>query len=155
MDSQWFEWIMPLCSSASRDGERFQRRVAAYFDESAAQQKTVCTIEIEQLNGSRAVVRQRHDAGTVQTKVIAPAVQARMIETHETRRAANEGSGVGAFGHITPQAGQREIGSFGGAALLPADDVIHLKRERGISLVNQTVFTNALCALEHEAPQTC
>ena len=131
-------------------GEGFDGWVTASFDQSAPQEETITGIQTEQLNGGGAFIRQRHNAGTGEKEVITPAVLAWMIQTHETRRSSDEGSGVGAFGDIAAQAGECEVGGGGGALMLSADDVIDLEGEGGIRLMNQAVFAEAMSTLNDE-----
>jgi hypothetical protein len=76
-----------------------------------------------------------------------------MIKTNEATRATDDGSWVGALGHIAAQARESEVGSRGGAALFAADDMVHLKAEMGILLMEQAVFTKPGRPLDDETAQ--
>lgn len=82
-----------------------------------------------------------------------PAVLARMENPDQSAWAADERSGVGAFGDIATQAGQCQIGRSGGATLFTADDVIHMEGEMRVVLMNQAIFAKAARPLENEAAQ--
>lgn len=133
--------------------QRLQGRITPRSGEGSSEQQAVAPVEIEQLDGGFADIGQRHDTDSVQTKVVCPLVLSRMVEADDAARAADESSDIGSLGDIAAQAGQGEVRSRGGAAMLPADDVIHMKRELGVVLVDQTVFAEARSPLDDETAQ--
>lgn len=144
------EQVNELVSSFTQIPQCLQGRITPRFGEGASEQQAVAPVEIEQLDGGLADVGQRHDADSVQTKVTGPAVLSWMVEAHETARTADERSDIGSLGDIAAQAGQGEVGGRSGAAMLPADDVIQMKGEVGIVLMDQAVFAEAGCPLGDE-----
>jgi hypothetical protein len=85
--------------------------------------------------------------------MLIPTIQTWMIEANETRRAANEGPGIGAFGDIASQAGEGQIRRGRGTTLFAADDVIDVEGKTCIALMNETVFADSMRPLADQAAQ--
>lgn len=100
------------------------------------------------------LVGKRNDSGRSESEVLIPAILARMIQADEARRAADEGSGIGAFCDVAPQAGKGEIRRGGGAALFSTDNVIDVERKTGILLMNEAIFADSVRPPDHQAAQT-
>ncbi len=75
--------------------------------------------------------------------------------TDEPGRTPYEGACIGSFRDIAAQACQRKIRGNRGTVMFPADDVIHLKGEGCIALVDEAVFADAHCPFDDGATQTC
>ena len=59
-----------------------------------------------------------------------------MEKSDETGRATHDAADIRAFGHVTAQASQCQIGLGRGAALLAADDVVDVKGKVRILLMD-------------------
>ena len=82
-----------------------------------------------------------------------PAVRAWVEEPDELRRIADECAEVASLVVIPTGAGPREVGWLRGAAVLAADDVVHLAAPKGVVLVDDAIFADVIGAFGDLPPE--
>ena len=88
-------------------------------------------VELEQFHRRLAGWTGRLNPNAVRLQALAPVVRARMKQADELRRFADESAEVASLVVIATGAGPREVGWLRGAAVLAADDVVHLAASKG------------------------
>jgi hypothetical protein len=111
-------------------------------------------IELEKLDRRRTLVGIGDDSGTTEMKMVGPLILTRVKEPDETRRAADVSARVGAFGNVAAQAGKSEIRGRCSASLFSAYDVIHLKGESSVKLMNKAILADTIGSIEDETPKS-
>jgi hypothetical protein len=94
------------------------------------------------------------NAGGEDAEMFIPTILSRMIEADESRRASDDYTRIRSFRDIASQTSKGEIVRSGGTLLFAAADVIHVKGETGVFLMNQAVFANPVSPLKDETAQT-
>ena len=82
-----------------------------------------------------------------------PAVRAWVEEADELRRIADECAGVASLVVIATGTGPLEVCWLRGAAVLAADDVVHLAASKGVVLVDEAVFADVKGAFGDLPPE--
>jgi hypothetical protein len=94
---------------------------------------------------------RRLDDRTVQLKVFVPRV-APGIEEPDCATGSIDGGDVGAFVAVAEDTSVSQIANIRGSAVFPADNVVDFVRKARAILIDQTVFTTSMGALDDQAP---
>lgn len=86
--------------------------------------------------------------------MLGPRVFARVIKPDKTASPPGEGTDIRSLGNIAAQTRESKIAGAGRPAMFPADDVIHMKAEVGVGLVNEAVFTESARPPGHKTAQS-
>lgn len=133
-----------------RDGEAPQQR------QSPTLQQTLSVVEAENTGGRLANIGQRYDGDAIriiQTKMVAPGVQARVIKSHQQARFRDQRGDVAALVPVAGETCIRQVIFLRPSAVLLADDMVNLKAEKRVILMDQAVFTHALGPRDNEAAE--
>ena len=94
-----------------------------------AKQQEIVRVHSEDMNRHTAYRRQPEKPDAVESKVISPNVSPGMKQTDEFARRWIKPGDIRAFKPIAVEAGHRKVIEYGGAGVLPGDNMIDLEGE--------------------------
>src|SRR5262249_48373019 len=117
----------------------------ALLDERTTDGDCVVMIDVEDSRGRPTDRSPPNQRRTVPLKVQSPSIFARMVKTSDPPRRGIDPGDVRPLEAVAVKAGERQMGSVGGAAVLPGDDVIDLEGDGRQTLRKPAVLAGTVC----------